>query len=62
MSSRDRTKKGGTHSWNLVEDLYQALHRRGVRLILYWTGDGRREDAQAAKALGYTEKVSEQCE
>ena len=43
---------------DLVEDLYAALHRRGIPLMLYWTGDGPRQDAKAAKALGYSEKVS----
>ena len=43
---------------DLVEDLYVALHRKNIPLMLYWTGDGPRQDQQAAKALGYTEKVS----
>jgi hypothetical protein len=41
---------------DLVEDLYQAFNRRGIRLMLYWTGDGPRQDERAAKALGWTEK------
>ena len=44
---------------DLVEDLYQALNRRGIALLLYWTGDGPRDDVRAAKALGWTEKQSE---
>jgi hypothetical protein len=44
---------------DLIGDLYQALHKRGIALMLYWTGDGPRDDAQAAKALGWTEKQSE---
>jgi hypothetical protein len=43
---------------DLVEDLYQALNRRGIRLMLYWTGDGPSKDERAAKALGWTEKES----
>jgi hypothetical protein len=38
---------------DLVEDLYQSLHKRGIVLMLYWTGDGPRQDPQAAKGLGY---------
>ena len=44
---------------DLVEDLYASLHKRGIKLMLYWTGDGPRDDEKAAKAMGYTEKVSE---
>ncbi len=44
---------------DLVEDLYQALHPKGIKLMLYWTGDGPRQDPRAAKALGWTPKVSE---
>jgi hypothetical protein len=43
---------------DLVEDLYQALNRRGIRLMLYWTGDGPSNDDRAARALGWTEKES----
>ena len=45
---------------DLVLDLYKALHRRGIRLMLYWTGDGPLDDKQAARAMGQTEKVSEE--
>ncbi|WP_138476792.1 alpha-L-fucosidase [Dyadobacter bucti] len=45
---------------DLVEDLYKSLNKRGVKLMLYWTGDGPRQDDKAAKAMGYTEKVSEE--
>jgi len=45
---------------DLVEDLHRALHRHGIRLMLYWTGDGPGDDVRAAKALGWTEKVSEE--
>lgn len=37
---------------DLVEDLYQSLDRRGVKLMLYWTGDGPRQDPQAAEGMG----------
>ncbi len=39
---------------DLVEDLHEALQKRGIPLMLYWTGDGPREDVQAAPALGWT--------
>ncbi len=42
---------------DLVEDLYQALHRHGIPLMLYWTGDGPRQDPRAAAALGWKEPV-----
>lgn len=38
---------------DLVEDLYQSLHKRGITLMLYSTGDGPRQDPQAAQGLGY---------
>ncbi|MCK5271828.1 MAG: alpha-L-fucosidase [Sedimentisphaerales bacterium] len=44
---------------DLVEDLYKSLHPRGIKLILYWTGDGPRKDPKAAAALKYTRKVNE---
>ncbi|MCC6145311.1 MAG: alpha-L-fucosidase [Candidatus Hydrogenedentes bacterium] len=37
---------------DLVEDLYQSLSTRGIPLMLYWTGDGPREDKQAAAGMG----------
>ena len=43
---------------DLVEDLYQALHRRNIPLMLYWTGDGPRQDAQSATALAATPQVT----
>jgi len=43
---------------DLVEDLYQALHRRKIPLMLYWTGDGPRADARAAAALGWKDPVT----
>lgn len=44
---------------DLVEDLYQALNRRGIRLMLYWTGDGPLDDARAAAGLGHTPTVTD---
>ncbi|MCS7303828.1 MAG: alpha-L-fucosidase [Thermoguttaceae bacterium] len=38
---------------DLIEDLYQALHKRGIPLMLYWTGDGPAADPQAAQRLGW---------
>ncbi|MGA2498483.1 MAG: discoidin domain-containing protein [Tepidisphaeraceae bacterium] len=42
---------------DLVEDLYQALHKKGIPLMLYWTGDGPRADARAAQAMGWKSPV-----
>jgi len=39
-------------SRDLVEDLYKALNARGIKLMLYWTGDGPRADEQASIGLG----------
>ncbi|MGO8744966.1 MAG: alpha-L-fucosidase [Thermoguttaceae bacterium] len=36
---------------DLVEDLYQSLDKRGIALMLYWTGDGPCDDPKAAQAL-----------
>ncbi len=45
---------------DLVEDLYQALKKRGIPLMLYWTGDGPRQDEQAARGMGgWDGKVSD---
>jgi hypothetical protein len=38
---------------DLVLDLSAALSARGIRLMLYYTGDGPHEDAQAATGLGW---------
>jgi hypothetical protein len=43
---------------DLVEDLYQALHRKNIPLMLYWTGDGPRQDPKAAAAFGATTPVT----
>jgi hypothetical protein len=37
---------------DLVLDLWAALDRRGLKLGLYWTGDGPRGDPQAARGMG----------
>ena len=38
---------------DLILELSAALAARGVRLLLYWTGDGPHEDAQASAGLGW---------
>lgn len=43
---------------DLVADLHRALHRKNIPLLLYWTGDGPREDPKAGPAFGWTGKVS----
>jgi hypothetical protein len=46
---------------DLVADLHRSLDKRGIKLMLYWTGDGPREDAQAAKGMGgWNGQVSDQ--
>ncbi|MCL5096392.1 MAG: discoidin domain-containing protein [Candidatus Omnitrophica bacterium] len=42
---------------DLVEDLYETLHRHHIPLMLYWTGDGPRADPRAAAALGWKNPV-----
>jgi hypothetical protein len=37
---------------DLIEDLYQALHKRNIDLMLYFTGDGPSDDLQAIRGLG----------
>lgn len=36
---------------DLIEELYSSLQRRGIPLMLYFTGDGPRADAKAAAGL-----------
>jgi hypothetical protein len=36
---------------DLIEDLYQALSKRNIPLMLYYTGDGPRADPQAAAGM-----------
>lgn len=47
---------------DLVMDLYRSLHKRGILLMLYWTGDGPSRDPKAAAGLDcpVNGKVSEQ--
>lgn len=40
---------------DLVLELSDALSARGIALMLYWTGDGPHEDAQASAGLGWPE-------
>ncbi len=37
---------------DLIEDLYQSLSKRNIKLMLYWTGDGPRADEKAGPAYG----------
>lgn len=43
---------------DLIEDLYQSLHRRNIPLMLYWTGDGPLDDEKAGPAFGCGNPVS----
>lgn len=43
---------------DLIEDLYQSLNKRGIPLLLYYTGDGPRADAQANAQFGFDGNVS----
>jgi len=43
---------------DLVLDLYKSLSKRGIPLMLYWTGDGPRADAKAGPAFGCGNPVS----
>lgn len=43
---------------DLIEDLYQSLHARGIPLMLYYTGDGPRADDQANAGFGFTTPVN----
>lgn len=40
---------------DLVLDLLDALDAKNISLLLYWTGDGPHEDAQASTGLGWPE-------
>lgn len=46
---------------DLVADLYQALHARGIPLMLYFTGDGPCDDPKAAAAFGCTYPTNTGC-
>lgn len=39
---------------DLIADLYDSLSKYGIRLCLYYTGDGPLDDASAGRAMGYT--------
>ena len=46
---------------DFVEDMYQALNKRGIELMLYFTGDGPLDDPIAGPAFGFvsqTQKVT----
>jgi len=43
---------------DLIEDLYQSLHKRGIPLMLYYTGDGLRADDKAGPAFGCVTPVT----
>lgn len=43
---------------DLIEDLYQSLNKRNIKLMLYWTGDGPRDDDKAGPAYGCGNPVS----
>jgi hypothetical protein len=38
---------------DLIEDLYQSLNKRGIPLMLYYTGDGPRLDPKANQQFGF---------
>jgi hypothetical protein len=38
---------------DFIGDMYSALNKRGIDLLLYYTGDGPLDDPQAGKAFGY---------
>ena len=45
---------------DLIEDLYQALHKKNIPLMLYWTGNGPSADGQANAAMGWQTPVSKE--
>lgn len=45
---------------DLIEDLYRSLNSRGIKLMLYWTGDGPRVDEKAGTAYGCGNPVSKE--
>ena len=47
-----RAIAGEAATRDLIEDLYQSLDKRNIRLMLYWTGDGPRADEKAGTAYG----------
>ena len=45
---------------DLIEDLYQSLHKRGIPLMLYYTGDGPRADEKAGPAFNCGSPVTKE--
>ena len=43
---------------DLIEDLYQSLSKRGIPLMLYYTGDGPRADPKANAGFGFKPPVT----
>ncbi|HEO70184.1 MAG TPA: hypothetical protein ENN80_02910, partial [Candidatus Hydrogenedentes bacterium] len=43
---------------DLIEDLYQALARYEIPLMLYFTGDGPIDDPQAREAFNWTDPIN----
>ncbi len=43
---------------DLIEDLYQALHKKNIPLMLYWTGNGPSSDAKANAAMGWQTPIA----
>lgn len=44
---------------DLIEDLYQSLAKYKIPLMLYFTGDGPRDDPKAAKAFNWTHPIND---
>ena len=45
---------------DLIEDLYQSLNKRHIPLMLYYTGDGPRDDPKSGPAFGFTNPVTKE--
>ena len=45
---------------DLIEDLYQALHKHNIPLMLYWTGNGPSADPQANAAMGWQAPIAKE--
>jgi len=43
---------------DLIADLAEALEKRGIPLMLYWTGNGPSSDPKASQALGFETPVT----
>lgn len=44
---------------DLIEDLHRSLSKRGIPLMLYWTGNGPSSDAKANAAMGWQTPIPE---